>query len=44
MLGREYEGINRITYLLDENGVVKHVWPTVKPKDHADEILAGLKS
>ena len=41
-MGREFEGINRITYLLDENGVVKQVWPKVKPEGHADEILAAL--
>lgn len=42
-MGREYEGINRITYLIDENGVVKQVWPKVNPEGHADEILAALK-
>ncbi len=41
-MGREYEGMYRITYLIDEQGVVKHVWPNVKPEGHADEILAVL--
>lgn len=41
-MGREFEGVNRITYLIDENGVVKQVWPKVKPEGHADEILAAL--
>ncbi len=41
-MGREYEGIQRITYLIDEQGVVRHAWPNVKPEGHADEILAVL--
>jgi thioredoxin-dependent peroxiredoxin len=42
-MGKTFMGINRITYLIDENGVVKHVWPKVNPEGHADEILAALK-
>lgn len=43
-MGREFEGINRITYLIDENGIVKQVWPKVKPEGHADEILQALRA
>ncbi len=43
MMGREFEGIYRITYLIDADGIVKRVWPKVKPEGHADEILAALK-
>lgn len=43
-MGKEHMGINRITYLIDENGIVKQVWPKVKPEGHADEILAALRS
>ncbi len=43
-MGREYEGIHRVTYLIDEQGIVKQVWPKVKPEGHADEILAALRS
>ena len=42
--GREYQGVSRVTYLIDENGVVKQVWPKVKPEGHADEILAALRA
>lgn len=42
-MGREFDGINRVTYLIDEHGVVKQVWPKVKPEGHADEILAELQ-
>ena len=43
-MGQEYMGVSRVTYLIDENGVIKHVWPKVNPEGHADEILAALRS
>jgi peroxiredoxin Q/BCP len=43
-MGREFESIHRVTYLLDEQGVVKQVWPKVTPEGHADEILAALQN
>jgi len=43
-MGREREGIHRVTYLIDEHGLVKQVWPKVKPEGHADEILAVLQN
>lgn len=42
MYGKTYMGVDRTTYLLDENGVILHVWEKVTPKDHANEILAWL--
>ncbi len=38
-----FMGVSRITYLIDENGMIKQVWPKVEPEGHADEILAALK-
>ncbi|MBN2868500.1 MAG: thioredoxin-dependent thiol peroxidase [Flavobacteriaceae bacterium] len=38
-MGREYDGIHRKTFLVDENGVVEHVIDKVKTKDHAAQIL-----
>jgi peroxiredoxin Q/BCP len=32
----------RITYLIDKEGRIKHVWPKVDPEKHAAEILAQL--
>ncbi|PID93767.1 MAG: thioredoxin-dependent thiol peroxidase [Bacteroidetes bacterium] len=40
MAGREYEGIYRTTYVIDENGVVEKVFSKVKTKDHTEQILA----
>lgn len=42
MYGKKYWGVQRATFLIDEKGVVVHVWPKVKPEGHADEILAVL--
>ncbi len=43
-MGREFEGVNRTTFLIDEEGKVKQVWANVKPEGHADEILAVLQN
>ena len=39
--GREYEGILRTTFILDEEGVVERVIDKVKTKVHASQILEG---
>ena len=38
-MGREYDGIHRMTFMIDENGVVERVIEKVKTKDHAAQIL-----
>lgn len=38
-MGREYDGIHRKTFLVDEDGIVAHVIDKVKTKDHAAQIL-----
>jgi peroxiredoxin Q/BCP len=38
-MGKEYDGIHRKTFLVDENGVVARVIDKVKTKDHAAQIL-----
>ncbi|AUC76689.1 MULTISPECIES: thioredoxin-dependent thiol peroxidase [unclassified Olleya] len=38
-MGKEYDGIHRKTFLVDEDGVVAHVIDKVKTKDHAAQIL-----
>ncbi|WP_298555579.1 thioredoxin-dependent thiol peroxidase [uncultured Algibacter sp.] len=39
-MGREYDGIHRMTFLINEEGVVERVIEKVKTKDHAAQILA----
>ena len=38
-MGKEYDGIHRKTFIIDENGVVERVIDKVKTKDHAAQIL-----
>jgi thioredoxin-dependent peroxiredoxin len=40
MMGREYMGILRTTYLISKEGLVKKVFEEVKPAGHSKEILA----
>ncbi|TRY30180.1 thioredoxin-dependent thiol peroxidase [Aliiglaciecola sp. M165] len=42
-MGREYDGIHRISFLIDENGVVEHVFDKFKTKDHHQVVLDHLK-
>jgi peroxiredoxin Q/BCP len=41
-MGREYMGIQRSTFLIDEKGKIFKVYPSVKPKGHAEEVLDEL--
>jgi thioredoxin-dependent peroxiredoxin len=43
MMGREYMGVFRTTYLIDQDGTIIHVFENVKPADHSTEILEKLK-
>jgi peroxiredoxin Q/BCP len=38
-MGKEYEGIHRTTFVIDENGVISEVINKVKTKAHAEQIL-----
>lgn len=38
-MGKEYDGIHRMTFIIDEKGVVEKVIDKVKTKDHAAQIL-----
>ncbi len=43
MMGREYNGVFRTTYLINEKGMIVRVFENVKPAGHSAEILAELK-
>ena len=43
-MGREYEGIFRKSYLIDDNGEIVKEYDKVNPTQHADEIIADVKS
>ena len=38
-MGREYDGIHRNTFIIDENGLIEEVISKVKTKEHAAQIL-----
>jgi peroxiredoxin Q/BCP len=40
--GRTYWGNSRTTFIIDGDGVVRHVIPKVSPKTHDDEVLAAI--
>ncbi|AXT19936.1 thioredoxin-dependent thiol peroxidase [Flavobacteriaceae bacterium AU392] len=38
-MGRNFDGIHRITFVIDESGIISKVIDKVKTKDHANQIL-----
>ena len=44
MYGKQYLGIERSTFLIDPNGVVRHVWRNVKVKGHVQAVYDALVS
>jgi peroxiredoxin Q/BCP len=43
MYGKKYMGIERTTFVIDEQGKISHVFPKVKVGEHYDEVLEALK-
>jgi peroxiredoxin Q/BCP len=43
-MGREYDGIHRISFLIDENGTIEHVFDKFKTKEHHQVVLDYLNS
>ncbi len=42
MYGKEYEGVLRTTYIIDEEGKIEKVIPKVDTKNHSSQILSEL--
>ena len=38
-MGREYDGIHRVTFVIDENGMISDVITKVKTKEHTSQLL-----
>ena len=38
-MGKEYMGINRTTFIINENGIIEDIIEKVKTKDHTSQIL-----
>ena len=43
MMGREYMGINRMSFLVGPNGKIAKLYNKVKPAEHAMEVLEDLR-
>ncbi|MDA0781507.1 MAG: thioredoxin-dependent thiol peroxidase [Rickettsiales bacterium] len=43
MYGKKYMGIDRSTFLIDKEGIVRQVWRKVKVKGHVEEVLEEVK-
>ncbi len=44
LYGKEVRGIERSTFVLDENGKLRHEWRGVKVEGHAEEVLKFVQS
>ena len=44
MFGKKYMGIERSTFLIDKNGIIKKIWNKVKVKGHVEQILKKIKA
>lgn len=40
-MGREFDGIHRTTFVIDEKGMIENIISKVNTKDHAAQILKG---
>ena len=43
MYGKEYMGVLRKTFVIDENGVIVQIFDKVQTKDHTNQIVEALK-
>ena len=41
-MGREYMGLSRITYVIDEKGIIRKVYEKVKVKSHSRDLLEDI--
>ena len=42
MYGREFMGVERSTFLIDPDGIIREIWRKVRVKDHAEEVLSRV--
>jgi peroxiredoxin Q/BCP len=41
-MGKSYEGVNRTTFVIDENGIIEKIITKVDTKDHAGQLVREL--
>jgi len=43
-MGREYDGIHRVTFIIGLDGRIRHIFPKVKTKTHHEDVINWLKA
>ena len=44
MYGKKYMGIDRSTFLIDGNGMIKKIWRKVKVPGHVEDVMEAIRS
>lgn len=44
MYGRTFMGVERATFLVDADGIVRRIWRSVKVKGHVEEVLEAARA
>ena len=44
MYGRKYMGIQRSTFLINEESKIEYIWEKVKVKGHVEDVINKIKS
>ena len=44
MYGKTFLGVERTTFAIDKQGIIRKIWPKVKVEGHIDEVLDFVKS
>ena len=42
-MGKEYNGVNRFTFLIDTNGIIIRIFSKVKPAGHSQEVIDSFR-
>jgi peroxiredoxin Q/BCP len=42
-MGKKYMGVERTTYIIDQNGIIKKIYPKVSVTGHIEEVLEAVK-
>lgn len=43
-MGREFDGIHRVTFIIGKDGRLKHIFPKVNTKTHHDDVQSWIKA
>ena len=43
LMGREYDGVFRTTFLIDATGKIARIFENVKPSEHSEEVISAIK-